>query len=96
MLLYCNIVPYLCRASHDSGIFRQHCMQAVPCAVITLVWWWGQVAKIVESLGGDFHIEHDTEEWSVDIGFLDHQLAIEVSLLLHPFCEHCSTISAHS
>ncbi|CAL8470056.1 g9598 [Coccomyxa elongata] len=37
-----------------------------------------EVAKSVESLGGAFLIEHDTEEWSVDIGFLDHQLAIEV------------------
>ncbi|BDA44072.1 probable RAP domain-containing protein, chloroplastic at C-terminar half [Coccomyxa sp. Obi] len=37
-----------------------------------------EVAKSVESLGGVFLIEHDTGEWSVDIGFLDHQLAIEV------------------
>ena len=39
---------------------------------------WGQVARIVESLGGEIILEHDTGEWSVDISFPQHRVAIEV------------------
>ena len=53
------------------------------------------MARVAESLGGVFTLEHDTKEWSVDIGFLDHQLAIEVSLVCIPtlcdYLQHQST-----
>lgn len=38
-----------------------------------------QVARIVSSLGGVYVLECDTGEWSVDIGFPDHKIAIEVT-----------------
>lgn len=52
--------------------------------VVKVVVDWGQVARTVESLGGNINLEHDTGEWSVDIGFPEHHVAIEV-------CASCLT-----
>ena len=40
----------------------------------------------MESLRGEIVLEHDTGEWSVDIGFPQHRVAIEVCEIFVAFC----------
>ena len=42
---------------------------------------------MARALGGEIAIEYDTGEWSVDIGFPGHRIAIEVHTLENPECQ---------